>query len=125
MEIMIDKQTIDKITGELNKDNGNKIKAGYLTGRTESDKIIIEGVYVPEQISNEGSTTISSEEILKAFTNIENQRKFIIGFAQYNGSFPVYESATTRVSRKRLAQTKKIHNLGLVVNQKGDYKIFQ
>ena len=121
-KIVINKETIDKITGELSKDNINKIRIGYLTGTIESDKIIVNGVYVPKQKSNTLSTTISSEEESRAFADIKSQRKSVIGFVQYNAFFPIYESNITRGISEQFAQTKEIYNLGLVVNQKGDYK---
>ncbi|MBU1204547.1 MAG: hypothetical protein KJ968_00705 [Nanoarchaeota archaeon] len=124
-KVVINKETIDKIAKELSKDNGNKIKAGYLTGTIKSDKIIVEGVYVPKQESNEVLTTISSEEESRAFADIKNHGKSGVGFAQYHSLYPVYESATTRMSREQLAQRRKLPNLCLVVNQKRDYGIFK
>lgn len=125
MEIIIDKQTIDKITNELSKDDENKIRAGYLTGRTEPGKIIVEGVYVPKQISDKISTTISSDEGSRAFANIKNQGKSGVGLVQYNGSFPVDESDTIRKSREQFPKRKEVPNLGLIVNQERYHKIFQ
>jgi len=124
-KVVINKQTIDKIAKELSKDNEDKIRAGYLTGTIKSDKIIVNGVYVPKQTSNKILTTISPEEELKAFDDVKAKGKKIVGFAQYHSFYPVYDSAPTRMSREQLAQRRKLPNLCLVVNRKGDYGIFK
>ena len=120
MDIKLDKSTIDLITRQLSQDGGDKIKAGYLTGRIEADSIIVDGIHIPEQKSGEVATHITPRKQSKAFVDIKASKKSIVGFITYHGPFAPYESVVTRETKEQLAKSG-IPDLLLVINAKGDY----
>ncbi len=121
MEIQINQTTIDQITEQLAKGNPKDIRTGYLIGKIGINKIIVEGVYVPEQHSNKLMTYVTSEEQVKSLLTINSDGNVIVGLAQYNANLPVNESKISRESIEEVSQTEGIPNLGVIVNSKGDY----
>jgi len=125
MKIKIEQTTAKQITEQLARDAPDHIRAGYLVGSIEEGEIIVDGVYVPDQKSDKTGTVIGLEEQLSAFQAIKSDEKKVIGFVQYNGHFPAFESATTRKSREGLARRTGIPNLGVVVNSKKECAVYQ
>ena len=123
MNVKIEQSVVDEIKRQLSKGAEDKVRAGFLTGMAEADRVVVDGVYVPEQESDQISTIITPEEVTKSFEAIRCSGKSVVGFAHYNSHFAAYESAVTRQSREKLAQMG-ISNLGLVINAKGEYNIF-
>lgn len=121
MEIQINQTTLDQITEQLAKDAPDNIRTGYLIGKVEGNKVIVDGVYVPEQQSNRSMTYVTSEEQAKLFQTISSEGYSIVGLAQYNANLPAYESKISRKSIEQFSQTERTPKLGLIVNSKGDY----
>ena len=121
MEIQINQTTIDQITEQLAKDAPDNIRTGYLIGKVKGNKVIVDGVYVPEQQSNSLMTYVTSEEQVKSLQIINSDGNAIVGLAQYNANLPANESKISRESIEQFSQTERIPNLGMIVNSKGDY----
>ena len=121
MEIKINQTTIDQITMQLAKDAPDHIRTGYLIGKVEGDRVVVEGVYVPEQQSSSLMTYVPSEEQVKSFRTINSDGNTIVGLAQYNASLPAYVSRISRESIEQFSEIEGIPNLGVIVNSKGDY----
>jgi len=123
MDIQIDQTTVDKIAAQLAKGAPDYIRAGYLTGKIEENRIFVDGVYVPEQQSDKIMTVIPPNELASAFQAIRANGKNIVGFVHYNGIFPAYKGAISNESRKMLRQKAGVPNLAVVVDSKGDYEV--
>lgn len=138
MNIKIEKQTVDKIVEELSKvpaalktsldtievpgQNAN-ISIGYMTGTVKKDNVVIDGVYVPKQSVGKAWVAVEAEDQVKSFKAIKKSGKDVIGIVQYNGDFAVFESAILRKAREALT-IMGVPDLSLVVNKKGEYRLF-
>jgi len=115
--------SVDAIATELARGAADHIRAGYLLGRVEGDKIVIEGVYVPLQESDAVMTRISVLSKTAALHDIWQSGRKVVGLVQYNAKFPAHQSAATAETHQELLRLG-IPDLGLVVNAKGETKTF-
>lgn len=122
MEVEISQDTVDSITRKLSQHDTEKIMAGYLTGRVEEDRIVIEDVYIPEQFSNHLITEIKGEHRDLSIRAIKDSGKSIVGFVQYNAGFAVFENMSVRNCIDNLAQ-ERVPRVGLVVNARKEYQV--
>lgn len=124
MEVEISQNTVDEIVSQLSQGFEDHIRMGFLIGREEEDRVIIDGVYVPEQESKPYLAIITGEQKFRAATEIRDSGKFVVGYAQYNGGpIPAFENITIQESIECLARDG-IPRVGLVANAKGDYEVF-
>ena len=123
MKIQVDQSTIQRIVKELSHGAEDKVRLGYLLGKVGNGDIIVEGVYVPIQESRRAYTTVRDlQSLTKAKEAASKEGQTILGIVKYHAGLPVFESAVDKKSLQNLSVDPKI---GLVVNEKGEYKIFE
>jgi hypothetical protein len=125
MKVIIYSNTLDGIADQLAEGAPDLIKTGYLTGTIGAEEIMIEGVYVPKQISAPGFSQVSAEDEANALADIAMQGMTVVGLVKYLGLLPPFESNETRLTRKSLSITTGCPDLGIVVNALGSYRVFQ
>ena len=117
-------KTISSIIAEVATDD--KVRCAYLFGSDDGGVITIEGIHIPEQTHMICSTRISPEAKARAYMAISDsdKRHKIIGEVVSHGDMEVFESGINQRGRQDLDRTLARTTVLLVVNNKGDHKIF-
>ncbi len=129
MDTQIDPPTIDRIVKQLTEGAQDRMRLGYLVGRVEDGKGIVERVDIPEQRSDKLTTSIPSEKELRAIYNIKKDGKDILGFALYYTGPPAFLERTIKNFRRRVSQ-QGLPDLMVVVDSnvvdsEGQYQIIK
>ena len=115
MEVQLSKETIDGIISDLTKGtNKDCVRVGFLTGREEQGLVVVDGVYVPSQMSTPVESEIPEWSKYTAFQVISMMNKTVVGVVQYNIHFKSFESDVTTQNAESLQRTLD-HPLALVV----------
>ena len=115
-------KTIPSIIEEVAFDD--KVRCAYLTGTINDGAVLIDGIHIPEQILGPCSTKIEPKIQTKAWEAIRNQGRVVVGEVVSHGYMSVFESMINQRGREQLDQTLGRTTVLLVVNNKGDHKIF-
>lgn len=115
------KRSIPSIIEEIAFDDN--CRCGYLTGSIKDGVILVEDIYIPKQAASIGVTRVE-EALGDAVDAIQDQGAIIVGEVLSHGSMLVFESGTTQRGRETLSRNLNRQMILLVVNNKGEHKLF-
>ncbi len=124
LEYKLDKATVEGITLKLTQGAPNQVRQGYLIGEKCANGIVIRDVYIPEQTSSIGLSSISPEAQKSALEAIAAEGKTVVGIVQYNNDFAVFDTGSVVRARDEFCRMN-LPAVSLVVNAKGKFQVYQ
>lgn len=117
MEFLIHK-IMKKLTAGGNEDN---VRLGFLLGKINEDQVEFDDVHVPEQNSDKNISYVGAYAFARTLLN----QKEIVGWAEYFPNIPTVENELTKRNRAYLTMRLDKKVISIVINKKGEHKIFK